>query len=196
MAAGHAAVLPFRYGQPGSLVATPPASGRLKLTVVIVGVGLLLAGCMMGPDYKRPDTPAGEAWRVAPATSESIANLPWWELLKDPELHQLIRTALLENLDLQIATANIEEFQAQLMIAKFDLIPSFTYSGHVFGFRNTNTSAFPVPGGGAVPTSGKNGITLSHEAASVGLKWELDLWGRIRRSIEAARAQLLSKQEN
>ena len=142
----------------------------MRRCAALVVVALLLAGCMMGPDYKRPDTPAGEAWRVAPATSESIANLPWWELLKDPELHQLIRTALLENLDLQIATANIEEFQAQLMIAKFDLIPSFTYSAHAFGFRNTNTAAFPVPGGGAVPTSEKNGLTLSHEAASVGLK--------------------------
>ena len=61
---------------------------------ILFGLALLLAGCMMGPDYKRPDTPAGEAWRVAPATSESLANLPWWELLKDPELHQLIRTAV------------------------------------------------------------------------------------------------------
>ncbi|TLY37242.1 MAG: transporter, partial [Nitrospirae bacterium] len=91
----------------------------MRRCAALVGLALLLAGCMMGPDYKRPDTPAGEAWRVAPATSESLANLPWWELLKDPELHQLIRTALGENLDLRIATANIQEFQAQLMIAKF-----------------------------------------------------------------------------
>ncbi|MGH7260389.1 MAG: efflux transporter outer membrane subunit [Nitrospiraceae bacterium] len=156
----------------------------------------VLPGCLMGPDYKRPETPQAESWRVTPSTSESMANLPWWELLKDESLQQLIRTALLENLDLQIATASIDEYQAQLTIAKFDLIPSFSYTGSAFGFRNTNTSAFPVPGGGAVPTSQKNGITVSHEAASVGLKWELDLWGRIRRSIEAARAQLLSKQEN
>ena len=169
----------------------------MRRCAALVGLALLLAGCMMGPDYKRPDTPAGEAWRVAPATSESLANLPWWELLKDPELHQLIRTALGENLDLRIATANIQEFQAQLMIAKFDLVPSLSYSGHAFGFRNTNTDVFPVPGGGAVPTGqAKNGLTVSHEAGSAGLKWELDLWGRIRRSIEAARAQLLSKQEN
>ena len=101
----------------------------------------------------------------------------------------------MENLDLQIATANIDQFQAQLTISKFDLIPSFSYQGTAFGFRNTNTSAFPA-GGGAVSTSSKNGLSLNYESIGAGLKWELDVWGRIRRSIEAARAQLLSKQEN
>jgi multidrug efflux system outer membrane protein len=163
--------------------------------VVVTGVAFLLQGCMMGPDYKRPETPQAESWRVSPATSESMANLPWWELLKDETLQQLIRTALLENLDLQIATANIDQFQAQLTTAKFDLIPSFSYEGSAFGFRNTNTSAFPI-GGGAVSGSQKNGLSLNRETIGVGLKWELDVWGRIRRSIEAARAQLLSKQEN
>ena len=150
----------------------------------------------MGPDYTRPETPKADSWRVTTSTAESIANLPWWELLKDQALQVLIRVALEENLDLQIATANIEEFQSQLMISKFDLIPSFSYSGSAFGFRNTNTSALPI-GNGAVPgTAGKNGLSLNYENINVGLKWELDLWGRIRRSIEAARAQLLSKEEN
>jgi len=160
-------------------------------------LALTLPGCMMGPDYKRPETPKADAWRLTPSTAESIANLPWWELLKDEALQSLIRAALQENLDLQIASANIDEFQAQLMIAKFDLVPSLDCSGSVFGFRNTNSAVFPV-GGGALPTSnGKGGgLSLSHEAADVGLKWEVDLWGRIRRSIEAARAQLLSKEEN
>ena len=155
----------------------------------------MLPGCLMGPDYKRPETPQAESWRVAPSTSESMANLPWWELLKDEALQQLIRTALLENLDLQIASAAIDEYQAQLTIAKFDMIPSFSYGGTAFGFRNTNTSVLPV-GGGGVPTTSKNGTTLNYENVNVGLKWELDLWGRIRRSIEVARAQLLSKVEN
>ena len=95
---------------------------------------------MMGPDYTRPETPQADSWRVSPATSESMANLPWWELLKDETLQQLIHTALMENLDLQIATANIDQFQAQLTIAKFDLVPSFSDEGSAFGFRNTNTA--------------------------------------------------------
>jgi multidrug efflux system outer membrane protein len=169
---------------------------RLYIMVVLTGVAFLLGACMMGPDYTRPDTPKADAWRLTPATAESIANLPWWELLKDAELQKLIRAALQENLDLQIAAANIEEFQAQLMIAKFDLVPSLNYSGNVFGFRNTNDDVFPV-GGGGLQSGGKGGgLSLSYESADIGLKWEVDLWGRIRRSIEAARAQLLSKAEN
>ena len=168
-------------------------------SLLILGLFVvLLSACMMGPDYIRPDTTKADTWRVTPATAESIANLPWWELLKDQALQQLVRTALEENLDLQIATANIEQFQAQLMIAKYDLVPSLDYSGHAFGLRNTNANtisidsiAIPTP---AVP--GKDGVSLSHEAVDVGLKWEVDLWGRIRRSIEAARAQLLSREEN
>ena len=166
----------------------------LSLTLVVV-----LSACKMGPDYTRPETTKAETWRVTPATAESIANLPWWELLKDEALQQLVRTALAENLDLQIATANIEQFQAQLMIAKYDLVPSFDYNGHVLGFRNTNSNALPIDAGAvpapALPGKG-GGVSLSHESINVGLKWEVDLWGRIRRSIEAARAQLLSREEN
>lgn len=166
-------------------------------SLLILGVFVvLLSACMMGPDYIRPDTTKADSWRVTPATAESIANLPWWELLKDQALQQLVRTALEENLDLQIATANIEQFQAQLMIAKYDLVPSFDYKGSVFGLRNTNNNVVPLAAG-AIPTTGSSGgLSLSHEAIDVGLKWEVDLWGRIRRSIEAARAQLLSREEN
>lgn len=168
------------------------AAYRLSLMLLVVFLG----ACKMGPDYTRPETEKADAWRLEPAAAESIANLPWWELLKDQALQQLVRTALAENLDLQIAAANIEQFQAQLMIAKYDLVPSFDYNGSVFGLRNTNSNVIPLAGG-AIPTPGRTGgLSLSHESIDVGLKWELDLWGRIRRSIEAARAQLLSREEN
>ena len=172
-------------------------AARLYIMVVFMGMAFLLGACMMGPNYTRPETPKADSWRLTTSTAESIANLPWWELLKDRALQTLIRSSLQENLDLQIASANIEEFQAQLMIAKFDLIPSFDYKASVFGFRNTNDNVFPV-GGGALPSSGGKGggLSLSHENVDIGLKWEVDLWGRIRRSIESARAQLLSKAEN
>jgi len=174
----------------------PWTATRLYIMVAFIGVAFLLTACKMGPDYTRPETPKAESWKVTASTAESIANLPWWELLKDPELQRLVRMAVEENLDLQIAAANIEEFRAQLMIAKFDLVPSLDYSGTAFGFRNTNNNVFPI-GPGAVPLGGNDGgLSLSYLGADVGLKWEVDLWGRIRRSIEAARAQLLSKSEN
>jgi outer membrane protein TolC len=114
---------------------------------VFTGVAFLLTACKMGSDYTRPETPKADSWRVTVSTAESIANLPWWELLKDQELQRLVRMALAENLDLQIAAANIEEFQAQLMIGKFDLVPSLNYSAPAFGFRNTNSNVFPIGGG-------------------------------------------------
>jgi multidrug efflux system outer membrane protein len=169
----------------------------MKSLLIAVLFIVSLSGCLMGPDYKRPETPQAESWRVTEASSGSIANLPWWELLKDESLQQLIRTALQENLDLQMAAANIDEYQAQLTISQYDLIPSLSASGTAFGYRNTNNNVLPIPGAGAVPiTSSREGTTLSQFSGAVGLKWEVDLWGRIRRSVEAARAQLLSKQEN
>jgi multidrug efflux system outer membrane protein len=150
----------------------------------------------MGPNYTRPETTRADSWRVTAATAESFANLPWWELLKDSELQRLVRTAIEENLDLQIAAANIQEFRAQLMIAKFDLAPSLGYTGTAFGLRNTNSNVLPI-GGPAIPIGGKEGgLTLASESIDVGLKWEVDLWGRLRRSIEAAQAQLLSQEEH
>ncbi len=166
------------------------------LMVTILVVGLLLTSCKMGPDYTRPKTPKADSWRMTAATAESIANLPWWQLLRDQELQKLVHIAIQENLDLRIAAANIEEFRAQLVIAKFDLAPSLGYSGNAFSLRNTNSNVLPV-GGPAVPIgSDSGGLTLGSESASVGLKWEVDLWGRLRRSIEAAQAQLLSQEEH
>lgn len=115
---------------------------------------------------------------------ESIANLPWWELLHDEELQNLIRIALRENKNLQKAAASVEEFQARAMIATMDFAPqlSVSSSGPVFG-RQSNFSApgFPNPFNYYIQGN---------------LAWEIDLWGRIRRSNEAARADLLAQEEN
>lgn len=169
---------------------------KTAMFVLCMAFGLLSAACKMGPNYTRPETTNAETWRVTTATAESIANLPWWELLKDNELQKLVRMAIVENLDLQIAAANIQEFRAQLVMAKFDLAPSLGYTGNAFGLRNTNSNVLPL-GGPAIPIGGKEGgLTLASESIDVGLKWEVDLWGRLRRSIEAAQAQLLSQEEH
>ena len=166
---------------------------RLLTATVLV---MTVVGCSMGPDYTRPETPSADAWRMTATTSESIANLPWWELLKDQELQRLIRTALEENQDVRTAAASVEEFQAQLVISRFDLAPSVGYGGQAFVFNAArNAVGIPMPGGGGVFLPNQNGATLSNESAYGGLKWEMDLWGKIRRSIEVTRAQLLARQE-
>lgn len=170
----------------------------MYLWPVLLSCALFLTACKMGPDYIRPEEPTQEGWRLAQTTSESIANLPWWELLEDQELQNLVNTALKENLDLRIAAANIEEYQARLTISQFDLAPSVSYSAGGFWYRNTN-NAISVGDAAIIPGSAggsSSGVSLSNQRAKAGVKWELDLWGKIRRSIEATHAQLLSKVEN
>ena len=120
----------------------------------------------------------------AGGTVASIANTPWWELLKDQELQKLIRTALEDNKDLQRAAAAVEEFQARLFIAKTDFAPQMnvTSNAPLFG-RKTNFlfPGFPNP---------------FNYYLQGNLSWEIDIWGRIRRSNEAARGDLLSREEN
>ncbi|MCE9535189.1 MAG: efflux transporter outer membrane subunit, partial [Nitrospirae bacterium] len=114
----------------------------------------------------------------------SIANLPWWELLRDEPLQQLMRIALEENKDLQRAVAVVDEFQARALIARSDYLPGMSVSGNAPSLGRKTIFLFP---GFANPFNYYLQGTLT---------WELDLWGRVRRSNEAARADLLSKEEN
>ncbi len=114
-------------------------------TIISLVTVFSLSACMMGPDYKRPDIPPAEAWRLSPGTSESIANLPWWDLLRDQTLQGLIRTSLAENLDLRVAVATIEQYQAQFTIAQFVLAPSVSATGTGAYFHSTS-NAIGIPG--------------------------------------------------
>ena len=102
----------------------------------------MLGACKMGPDYVRSETPTADSWRVATSTAESIANLQWWELLKDKELQNLIRIALAENQDVRTAIATVEEYRAQLVMTRFDLAPSLSYGGTTFSIKRR---AMPRP---------------------------------------------------
>ncbi len=153
----------------------------LALSVLL----MLLTSCALGPNYARPDVPAPGSFRMAEAEKEatSIANLPWWELLRDEELQKLVRIALAENKDLKQAVASVEEFQARLGIARTDFIPQISATANA-PFARLNP--LNIPG---QPTS-------SNYYAQGNLSWELDIWGRVRRANEAARADLLAREEN
>jgi len=139
----------------------------------------------MGPDYTKPKSDTGDSFRMAEGRSDlpSLANLPWWDLLRDEQLQQLIRTALEDNWDLQRAVATIDEFRARALIARTDFLPQITATVNAPAARHT---VFLVPG---FP----NPFDYYFQGS---MSWELDLWGRIRRANEAARADLLSKEEN
>lgn len=112
----------------------------MRRLVLVLGAGLL-AGCAVGPDFTRPEATTPDAFRMAESGGDvaSIANTPWWELLKDQELQKLIRTALEENKDLKRAAAAVEEFQARLFVARTDFAPQMnvTANAPLFG-RKTN----------------------------------------------------------
>ena len=152
--------------------------------ILLLLPSLMLASCAMGPDYFRPSIDTGEKFRMTQAEGQSIANLPWWELLQDEELQRLINQALTENKDLKRAVASVEELQARLSIARMDFLPKMEISA--------NAPAFGTLGGFLIP-----GFPTPYSYfGQANLSWELDIWGRLRRSNEAARADLMAREEN
>ncbi len=152
---------------------------RLALAVLSV----MLTACAKEPDYTRPGVSTPESFRMAGKEGESIANLPWWELLKDEELQKLVRIALKENKDLMVAVASVEEYQARLYIARTDFAPQLSVSGNA-----------PLAKMGGVGFPGFPSAFSYYGQGS--LSWELDFCGRVRRENEAARADLLAREEN
>ena len=115
-------------------------------TVFAIGLSCLLLSCAMGPDYERPKTEDAASFRMAEGSPDipSLANLPWWNLLRDEQLQGLIKIALAENRALRQAVATVEEFPARAFIARSDYFPGLTESGNapVFGRK----AGFRFPG--------------------------------------------------
>ena len=151
--------------------------------LVVASVALMLSACALGPDYVRPDITTPGAYRMARAEGESIANLPWWQLLRDDELQKLVRISLQENKDLHQALASIEEFQARLAIARMDFAPQVSGTANAPAFGRMNATSIPA-------------VTHPSYYVQGDLSWEIDIWGRVRRANEAARADLIAREEN
>jgi outer membrane protein, multidrug efflux system len=157
---------------------------RIKHSIAAMLCSAFLSACMVGPKYHRPVVQTPNTFRdladnpQIKAQSASYADLPWWQVFKDPKLQELIRTALRQNYDLEIATERINAARAQLAV--------------------TRSSLFPQVGAGANFSGGKensfqakyNFLTLLGDAA-----FQLDFFGRLRRANEAARAELLATKD-
>ena len=139
----------------------------------------------VGPDYQRPPTQLPERFRGQPASSDpaSLADLPWWDVFGDPSLQRLVREALENNYDLKTAIARVEQFRAQVGVAASDLYPHVGYDGAA---AREKTFVPLVPGGNH---------TLNVFSGVLDVAWEIDVWGRIRRSTEAARAEFLASED-
>lgn len=175
--------------------------------VLALLAGGLAAACAVGPSYHRPDLGVPEAWRPPSATADSlrpfydslqssgestlvrpsvsldsVANLDWFELLRDPELRKLVETALQQNRDVRVALASIEEFRAQYGATRGALFPRLDLNGQ---------------GGTQKVVIGSLGASkFDVLAAAASLQWEVDFWGRLRRATEAARSDLLAREES
>ena len=146
----------------------------------------LVASCAVGPNYRRPaiDSPATFRGQLT-ATTNSFADLAWWEVYQDDTLQALIQEALTNNYDLRIAVTRIEQARAVVMQARSQFVPSISYNGTVSQGRNEFL-------GNTISNGGETGNAF---AGTLNAFWELDLWGRIRRLNESARAQFLATEE-
>src|SRR6266436_3953064 len=164
-----------------------------RTTVVLVAVWM--TGCTVGPNYHRPAVQVPQTFRAPdplPAPqAESFADLKWWEVFKDAELQQLIRTAIQQNYDLREAVARVEAARANLGITRSDQFPQVSASGAVQLTRLSRDGSFTLS-----PSFVSSQNRNWGEASLNLLSFEIDLWGRLRRATEAARANLLSAEEN
>lgn len=146
-----------------------------------------ITGCAVGPDYHRPSTDTPAAWRFEENNAKDVANTAWWEQFADPALNNLISIALKENKDVLIATARIEEFIGKYGATRAAAFPQA--GGTAAGSRTQVSEYINSP----LPSTYNN--PYNEYQVTGNLSWEIDIWGKIRRSTEAARASLLSTEE-
>lgn len=156
--------------------------------VVIPIAVFIFCSCSIGKDYKRPDVETPKAWRFAEKEAAAVVNIKWWMQFNDPVLNDLIQVALRENKDMLIAAARIEEYLGRYRAIRGEQFPEMTAEALATRQRITEENYAPWPQG-ISPTFSTYQTTLN-------ASWEIDLWGKFRRATEAARSDLLSKEEN
>jgi NodT family efflux transporter outer membrane factor (OMF) lipoprotein len=168
---------------------------RTSFYIGIAAAVLTLAGCTVGPNYKRPQIAAPESFRapepLPESQGDSLADLKWFEVFRDPELDGLIKVALVQNYDLRDAVARVDVARANLGITRSNQYPQVGASGDLQFTRLSRDGQFPLPAS-FVPSQNRNW----GEATLNLLSFQVDLWGQLRRATEAARANLLNADWN
>lgn len=141
---------------------------------------LFLAGCAVGPDFNQPEVEVPSTFRTAVMPEQDASDLRWWEMFDDPQLYALVNSALENNRDLRIAVSRIEQSRASLGFTRADQFPRIDVQG---GAQTGNFA------GGTLSSSTNTSFYLTAP-----LSWELDFWGKFRRSTEAARAELMASE--
>lgn len=168
-----------------------PVFNRSRQFVLALFACLTLPSCLLGPDYERPEVLAPSNFRFETKEKEdssSLADVQWWGLFKDKELQELIRRGLLENKDLRLAVARVKEARAQVGVTRSNQFP--TLVGNAGAFGNQASGAVAQQFGGPPGL----GDTSTQFRAVIDLAFEVDIWGKLRRSTEAAQADLLAQE--
>jgi multidrug efflux system outer membrane protein len=152
--------------------------------LLFLAIAVLLSGCAVGPNYKRPTvnvpTDYRDSMTAQTAAASSFGNENWWQVYQDPVLEQLIHTALQQNYDVRIAATRVLEAQAQVGITRANQFPSASVGASVFSEQNAKVSSvFPA-------------YEVNAGQLNLSVIWNLDFWGKYRRQTEAARAQMLA----
>jgi multidrug efflux system outer membrane protein len=170
---------------------------NIRLALPLFLGTLILSGCAVGPNYKKPSVnvpvtyrgPAPENASPAQATTTevpkaataSLGDEKWWEVFQDKELQGLIRSAINNNYDVRIAATRVLQAQAQVGITRADQLPSLSAGGNIYSQQNPKIG--PIPS-----------YELSQGQVTASAAWNLDFWGKYRRATEAARATLLANE--
>jgi multidrug efflux system outer membrane protein len=157
----------------------------MRRTLIVSAIFLCVAGCMVGPDYKRPTIDAPQAFRYEPKEVAETADTEWWKQFNDPVLDSLIAEALASNKNVKIAAANMEQAAGILMTTRSALFPQVGYSAEAIRQRLSRNNAITAP----------SHNPFNNLQVLAGASWEIDLWGRIRRLSEAAQANLFAAGE-
>lgn len=167
----------------------PVVSRFLRLSAI--GLSLCLSGCLLGPDYSRPSIETPATFRFSDGVSDStqahVANTAWWAQFDDPVLNELISTALVQNQDLKIAAARVDEFRGQFVSTRSQLFPQISAGLNAGRQRVSPLAQASLPAG--------IGTVYNSFNATLPISWEIDLFGRVQRQTEAARANLLASEE-
>jgi outer membrane protein, multidrug efflux system len=153
-----------------------------------------LAGCAVGPNYTRPALSTPAAYRRAasdtnsPSGEQSFADLGWWSIYDDPRLKAYIAEALTNSWDVKIAAARVMQAEAVARITRSQFFPTVAAGGDIQTVRSSERGPVPIPGGVKPESTYGEGFVAMPS-------YEVDLWGRIRRANEAARARLFATED-
>jgi multidrug efflux system outer membrane protein len=158
----------------------------LRLVPALV-LAMGLGGCLLGPDYVRQNVPTPANFRFAANEAADTANTRWWEQFQDPVLNDLILAALADNKDVKIAAARVDQFLGQFVTTRSGLFPQVSAGFDASRQRASQLGPTPIPAGVSP--------VFNEFQAPLSVAWEVDLFGRVRRETESARASLLASEE-